>query len=129
MNTSRDDLDRRVREAVRDQRDRGNCYVSVPRLSNALEGETHQAISHAVQRLVDAGDLEAWKDQTRSTSATYRITIAEHSCDLCGEAHDSVGAALRCCAELFGDEPAAGSVSVRGPAAGVAATHKESDQR
>ena len=129
MNSTREDLDRRVREAVRDQRDRGNNYVSVRRLSNVIEDATHQAISHAVQRLVNAGDLEAWRDQTRSTSATYRIRIGEHTCDLCGEGHDSVGAALRCCAELFGDEPAPGSVSVRGPAPGVAAAHEERDSR
>jgi len=129
MSPSRDELDRQVREAIRAHRERGNNYVSVRQLSNVLEDPTHQAISHAVQRLVDAGDLEAWKDQTRSTSATYRIQLDELSCDLCGEGHDSVAAALRCCAELFDDEPAAGTVSVRGPAPGVDAAHEERDQR
>jgi len=57
MSSSRDDLDRRVREAIRAHRERGNNYVSVRQLSNVLEDPTHQAISHAVQRLVDAGEV------------------------------------------------------------------------
>lgn len=59
MSSSRDDLDRRVREAIRAHRERGNNYVSVRQLSNVLEDPTHQAISHAVQRLVDAVRSEA----------------------------------------------------------------------
>ncbi len=55
--------------------------------------------------------------------------MSAERCDLCGVEHDSLGAALRCCAELFGDEPASGSVSVRGPSPGVAAIHEERDQR
>ncbi|UHQ96423.1 hypothetical protein [Natrinema halophilum] len=128
MTHSRDDLDRRVREAIRAHRDRGNCYVTVRQLSNAIEDETHQAINHAVLRIVNAGDLEPWRD-VRSSSVTYRIQIGAHRCDLCGAGHDSVGATLRCCAGLFEDGPAAGMNSVRGPAPGVAAAHEERDAR
>ncbi|WP_395166318.1 hypothetical protein [Natrinema pallidum] len=131
MTGSRADIDRRVREAIRDQQGRGNCYVTVRRLTNVdiLEDLSHQAISHSIQRLVQANDLEPWRDQTRSTSATYRIALDDFGCDLCGQRHDSIGPALRCCSERFDNGPAAGTISVRGPAPEVAAQHEERDQR
>lgn len=90
-------------------------------------------INHTFLSLINRDVLERRANPLNPKGYLYRLTDEARDtlefCDLCGEMHDSTAGVLYCCSEQFGDEPAPGSISVRGPAPGVVVAHEERDSR
>lgn len=71
----RDELDQQIREFCKQRLEKGNSYVNVRRIGKEIDA-TPQALGHSVTRLVEAGDLEVWRD-VGNARTTYEITINE----------------------------------------------------